>query len=154
MSDFNILIIESNFYEDISEMLLQSAERRLKEFGATYEVISVPGALEIPIALSFAAEAKLIPYDAENGIYDGCVALGCVIRGETSHYDIVANESARSLLAVASSWQLPVGNGILTVENKEQALSRAHMEQGDKGAFAVDACLSLIDVKNKIDDLS
>ena len=154
ISDLNILIIEANFYEDISKNLREGALSRLEEIGADHEIISVPGALEIPIALSFATELKLIPYDASNGRYDGCIALGCVIRGETSHYDIVANESARGLSDLATSNHLPIGNGILTVDTKEQALVRSDPKQGNKGAFAVNACLSLIDIKNKFDDLS
>ncbi|MGH1353223.1 MAG: 6,7-dimethyl-8-ribityllumazine synthase [Methyloligellaceae bacterium] len=153
-SDLNILIIESNYYEDIADNLREGAIARLKEVGADYEIISVPGALEIPIALSLAAEAQLIPDDADSGRYNGCVALGCVIRGETTHYDTVANESARSLMTVATSWHLPLGNGILTVENREQALVRSDKGKGNKGGGAVDACLSLIALKNGFDDLS
>ena len=154
ITDLNILIIESDYYQDVSKNLMDGALGRIQEFGADYEVITVPGALEIPLVLSFAAEANLIPYDASNGRYDGCVVLGCVIRGETSHYDIVANESASSLMRIATSYNLPLGNGILTVENKEQALVRSDVKKGNKGAVAVDACMSLIDVKNKFDELS
>ncbi len=150
----NILIIESNYYEEVSDNLRKGALARLEEIGAEYEIIEVPGALEIPIALSLAAEAELIPGDADNGRYDGCIALGCVIRGETSHYDIVANESARSLLDIATTKNLPFGNGILTVDNKDQAMKRSDPKQGNKGAVAVDACLSLIQLKFGFDELA
>ncbi len=149
----HILIIHSPYYGEIADHLLAGAKACLEEAGATHEVVDVPGALEIPIALALAVEAGLLPYGARYWRYHGAVALGCVIRGETSHYDIVAGESARSFLDIAAKFHIPIGNGILTVENREQALTRARQDGGNKGAHAVKACLSLIDLRDKFRDL-
>lgn len=141
-----ILLIEGRYYEDISDELAKGAIAALERGGAAFERMSVPGALEIPQALAMAARAGLVPFGAERWRYHGTVALGCVIRGETSHYDIVAGESARLLLDVAVRNGIPVGNGILTVENEGQARERAAIDQGDKGGDAARACLRLLDV--------
>lgn len=141
-----ILLIEARYYEDISEELAKGAIAALEKAGAAFERVSVPGALEIPQALAIAARAGLIPFGAERWRYHGAVALGCVIRGETSHYDIVAEESARLLLDIATRNGIPIGNGILTVENEGQALKRAAIDGGDKGGDAARACLRLLDV--------
>ncbi len=148
MSAFSpsVLLIEARYYQDISEELAKGAIAALQDAGALVHRISVPGALEIPQALAFAVRAGLLPFGATRWRYHGAVALGCVIRGETSHYDIVANESARYLMTVATSSGVPVGNGILTVENEAQALERASINQGNKGADAAHACLRMIDV--------
>lgn len=148
MAEFkpSILIIEGRFYEDVSDELAKGAVAALEEAGASYWRISVPGALEIPQVLAFNIRAGLMPFGATRWRYHGAIALGCVIRGETSHYDIVANESARALLALADESGVPVGNGILTVENRSQAWERASVEKGNKGAAAACACLRLIDV--------
>lgn len=148
MPDFrpSVLLIESPYYEYISEQLAKGAIAELEEAGATFERITVPGALEIPQALAFAVKAGLAPYGAPRWRYHGAVALGCVIRGETSHYDIVAGESARALMDIATTHGVPVGNGILTVETEDQAMERASIEDGNKGGDAVRACLRLIDV--------
>jgi 6,7-dimethyl-8-ribityllumazine synthase len=145
----HILVIEGRFYEDISDELAAGATAALEEAGASNERIAVPGALEIPQVLGFIARAGLAPFGAERWRFHGAVALGCVIRGETSHYDIVANESARSLLGIATRHAIPLGNGILTVENEEQAWERASRSDGNKGRDAASACLRLVDVYMK-----
>jgi 6,7-dimethyl-8-ribityllumazine synthase len=142
----SVLLIEGRFYEDISDELAKGALAALEAAGASVHRIWVPGALEIPQALAFAVRAGLMPFGATRWRYHGAVALGCVIRGETSHYDIVANESARSLLNIATASGIPLGNGILTVENTPQAWERASVSDGNKGADAARACLRLIDV--------
>jgi 6,7-dimethyl-8-ribityllumazine synthase len=106
-------------------------------------LVTVPGALEIPQAIAITLDVA----QARHKPYDGAIALGCVIRGETSHYDIVAGESARALMDLAVALRVPIGNGILTVDTQAQALSRARPEQGDKGGWAVDAALSLVRLK-------
>lgn len=135
-----ILIVQANFYTHISELLLEGATKKLKQSGFEYEVVTVPGALEIPTAIVFAEGSEK---------YAGYVALGCVIRGETSHYDIVANESARGLNKLAMKKKIAIGNGILTVENEAQAIVRADPKQKDKGGFAANACLEMIKLKEK-----
>ena len=142
----SVLLIEGRFYEDIAEELASGAIAALEEAGATYKRIAVPGALEIPQVLGLAVHAGLAPYGAPRWRYHGAVALGCVIRGETSHYDIVANESARALMDIATRSGVPIGNGILTVETGEQAMERASVTDGNKGGDAVRACLRLIDI--------
>src|SRR6478736_1555083 len=121
MAKARILIVEARFYDDLADALLDGAKAALDEAGAAYDVVTVPGALEIPAAISFALDG------AEEGgtDYDGFVALGTVIRGETHHFDIVANESARALMELSVEESVAVGNGILTVENDEQAWARA-----------------------------
>lgn len=148
MTDFSprVLLIEGRFYESLADELAKGAINALEAAGARYERIAVPGALEIPQALAISLRAGLMPFGASRWRFHGAVALGCVIRGETSHYDIVANESARALLAIATDSGVPVGNGILTVENEAQAWERASVADGNKGADAVGACLRLIDV--------
>lgn len=142
----HVLLIEGRFYQHIADELAAGAIAELEEAGATYERIAVPGALEIPQVLAFALHAELAPLGAARCRFHGAVALGCVIRGETSHYDIVAGESARALMDLAIETGIPVGNGILTVENGEQAMKRAAVTEGNKGRDAVRACLRLIDV--------
>lgn len=135
MSGAHILIVEARFYEDLADELAAGAVAVLEAHGATYERLVVPGALEIPAAIAAALEA---------GAYDGFVALGCVIRGETAHYDIVAGESARGLMDLGVSRGAAIGNGILTVENAEQAWARARVAERNKGAGAAQACLALV----------
>jgi 6,7-dimethyl-8-ribityllumazine synthase len=130
-----ILIVIADFYKDIADMLQEGAISALNVAGAGYDVVAVPGALEIPPAISMAASS---------GLYDGYVALGCVIRGETSHYDTVCNESARGLMDLGIHDLLAIGNGILTVESHAQAVVRADKMQKNKGAGAVEACLRLV----------
>nr|WP_321457463.1 6,7-dimethyl-8-ribityllumazine synthase [uncultured Cohaesibacter sp.] len=141
----NILIIEARFYEDLADELVRGAVEALEEAGATYERVSVPGVLEIPAALSMAMAA------VEDGYadYDGYVVLGVVIRGETTHYDIVSNESARAIMDLAVEGCIAVGNGIQTVENDKQAWARARVEEKDKGGAAARAALSMVELREK-----
>ena len=144
--DMKILIIEARFYDHLADALLDGAKAALEEAGASYDVVTVPGALEIPAAISFALDA------AEEGgtDYDGFVALGTVIRGETYHFEIVANESARGLMDLSIEDSLAIGNGILTTENEEQAWVRACRTDGDKGGFAARAALAMIALREKL----
>jgi len=141
----HLLIVEARFYDDLADALLDGAKAALDDAGATYDVVTVPGALEIPATISFALDG------ADNGgtDYDGYVALGTVIRGETYHFDIVANESCRALTDLAVEESLAIGNGILTVENDEQAWARARRSDKDKGGFAARAALTMIDLRKK-----
>ncbi len=139
-----ILIIDSPYYANISEALLAGAMAELEAAGATSERITVPGALEIPLALAQAVNAGLIPGSAEHARFDGCVALGCVIRGETTHYETVCNNANHWLMDIATRHAIPLGNAILTVETEAQALERARGGRQGKGADAVRACLSLV----------
>ena len=134
----HILIVESPYYDDIADHLAAGAIDALEKAGATYERLQVPGALEIPAAIKFSSKSKK---------YDGFVALGCVIRGETSHYDIVAIESARAIMDMTVNDELPIGTGILTCDTRDQAVVRADPEQKNKGRDAVGAVLALIDIK-------
>jgi 6,7-dimethyl-8-ribityllumazine synthase len=134
-----VLIIEARFYREFSDLLLAGAQAALKAAGVTFDVITVPGALEIPAALKFAAEGK--------NKYDAYIALGVVIRGETSHYDIVCNESARGVYDLVLRHGLALGNGILTVENDDQALDRADPARKNKGGEAARAALEMLQLK-------
>jgi 6,7-dimethyl-8-ribityllumazine synthase len=138
----HILLVEAPYYSHIAEQLRRGAERALASAGATHEVITVPGAFEIPAAIGLVARAT--------PRFDGFVALGCVIRGETTHYDHICAESARGLQELAVREGLAIGYGILTVENEAQALVRASMEGRDKGGEAVRACLALVDLKRRL----
>jgi 6,7-dimethyl-8-ribityllumazine synthase len=135
-----ILLVEARYYADIADELLAGAMARFNAAQVEVECVQVPGALEIPVAAAVALDAA-----ARAGKpFEGLVALGCVIRGETSHYDIVAGESARALMDLGVARKLPVGNGILTVDKKKQAVARASREDGDKGGAAASAALALI----------
>lgn len=140
----HVLIIEARYHEAIADQLAAGAIAEIEAAGATFERVMVPGALEIPQVLASAVGAGLIPSDAGDGRYDGAVALGCVIRGETTHYETVCHESNRWLMDVAIRHGVPVGNGILTVENEAQAVARAQGGRQSKGADAARACLTLI----------
>ena len=138
-----LLVVEARFYDDIGDMLLTGARRAAEAAKVSVDVLTMPGALEIPAAIAIACDAA-----AERGTpYDGAVALGCVIRGETYHFEIVAGESSRALMDMSVSRKLPLGNGILTVENEAQAIERADPAQGDKGGDALRAALTLIALK-------
>jgi 6,7-dimethyl-8-ribityllumazine synthase len=141
-----ILVVEARFYDDIADMLLRGAKRVLKDAGATFDLISVPGALEIPAAIMIAMHGS----EARNEPYDGVVALGCVIRGETSHYDIVAGESARAIMDISIARDMPMGNGILTVDTDAQARARARPTGEDKGGGAARAALALVRLKRRL----
>jgi 6,7-dimethyl-8-ribityllumazine synthase len=137
------LIVEARYYEDIGAMLLSGASTALRASGAAFDTVRVPGALEIPAAIAILVDAA----EGDGRPYDGVVALGCVIRGETYHFEIVAGESSRALMDLSVLRKLPVGNGILTVENLEQAEVRADPERGDKGGDAARAALRLAELK-------
>ena len=134
----HILLVVSPYYQKISEGLLEGAKAAVEAAGASYEVVEVPGALEIPAAIKFAQGS---------GKYDGYVALGCVIRGETTHYDYVCAESAHGLQMLMMTQGLAIGNGILTTENRDQAWVRADPAQKNKGRDAAVAALALADLK-------
>jgi len=141
-----ILLIEARFYDDLADELAAGAIEVLEKADAEITRISVPGVLEIPAALSMALIGAEVA-DAE--IYDGYVVLGVVIRGETTHYDIVANESARAIMNMVTSEGLALGNGIQTVENQEQAWARANRSEKNKGGGAAEAALAMIENKKK-----
>ena len=138
----HILLVEAPYYSHIAAELRRGAERALAAAGATYERISVPGAFEIPAAIAIASRASRH--------FDGFVALGCVIRGETTHYDHICAESARGLQDLAVRDGIAIGYGILTVENEAQALARASPEGRDKGGEAVRACLAIVELKRRL----
>ena len=133
------LIVEAPFYHAISAALLEGAERAFRAAGAAYEIVTVPGSLEIPAGMAIALDAA----KASGRPFDGAVALGCVIRGETFHFEIVAGESARALMDMSVQRKLPLGNGILTADTIEQAEERADPARGDKGGDAARAAISL-----------
>ena len=146
LKEGRILIVEARFYDAIGEMLMDGARRALQAAGAAFDVVAVPGALEIPIAAAIALDAAAFA----GRPYDGVVALGCVIRGETYHFEIVAGESSRALIELGVARALPLGNGILTVENEAQALVRADPAQGDKGGDAARAAIALAALKRRL----
>ena len=136
----HIMIVEARFYQDIADELVKGAAAALGEAGATYERIAVPGAFEIPGAIRLAMDAR------RDGAarFDGYVALGCVIRGETTHYDYVCGESARGLQDLVLQHKLAIGYGILTVDTRDQAMERGAVDKGNKGRAAVEACLAMV----------
>ena len=141
MSNYSsrIMIVEARFYDDLADEMVTSAEAVLAEANAEVRRVQVPGAFEIPAAIAMAETICSVHYD-------GYVALGCVIRGETTHYDYVCGESARALQDMAVRDKLAIGYGILTVENFDQAWARADRSRGNKGADAAKACLTMIDL--------
>ena len=143
----HILVVEARFYEDIADALYAGAKGVLDEAGVTHERVEVPGAFEIPAVVRMAI--KSMDFFAGRKRFDGYVALGCVIRGETSHYDYVCGESARMLQDLACRHTLALGYGILTCENKDQAWVRAAVDQKNKGGDAAAACLAMLDVKRQ-----
>ena len=136
------LIVEARFYGALADAQKAGALAALEGAGATHETISVPGALEIPAAIAFVA--------ASDQRFDGYVALGCVIRGETSHYDTVCNESARGLMDLALADNLAIGNGIITVEDEDQAWARTDQSRKDKGGDAARAALAMAKLKKQV----
>jgi 6,7-dimethyl-8-ribityllumazine synthase len=139
----HLLIVEARFYDDMADALLDGAKSALDAAEATYDVVTVMGALEIPAAITFA----LIGEEEGGAKYDGFVALGMIIRGETYHFDIVANESARALMDLSVDAAIAIGNGILTVDTDAQAWARAKKSEMDKGGFAAKAALKMIALK-------
>ncbi|SDR47306.1 6,7-dimethyl-8-ribityllumazine synthase [Rhizobiales bacterium GAS191] len=140
------LIVEARYYQHIADALLQGARAVFDKAGAHVDVVTVPGALEVPSAVVIALEAA----DANGAPYDAVVALGCVIRGDTGHYDIVAGESARALMDISVAYRLPLGNGILTVNTEAQALERAEVARLDKGGGAAEAALAVLGVRHAL----
>jgi len=141
-----ILVVEARFYDDIADALLAGATRALDQAGAVYDCVSVPGSLEIPAAITIALDAA----ERAGKPYEGAVALGCVIRGDTIHFEIVSFESSRGLMDISRTRGVPIGNGIVTVDNNAQAWTRARMEQADKGGDAARAALALIRLKRRL----
>ncbi|TIN21412.1 MAG: 6,7-dimethyl-8-ribityllumazine synthase [Mesorhizobium sp.] len=142
----HLLIVEARFHDDLADALLDGATSALDDAGATYDVLTVPGSLEIPAVITFALDGA-----TEGGThYDGFVALGTVIRGDTYHFDIVANESSRALMDLSVQDSVCIGNGILTTENDAQAWTRAKRSEGDKGGFAARAALTMIALKEQL----
>ena len=139
----HVLLVVARFYEDIADAMIAGAGAALESAGATYETVGVPGAFEIPAAIAFAHRG---------GEFDGYVGLGCVIRGETTHYDYVCRESARGLTTLAVDHGAAIGYGILTTENHQQAWARAAVDQGNKGAYAARACLDMIALRRRFVD--
>ncbi len=147
MSKPHILVVEARFYEDIADELFAGAKEALDAAGATYERLPVPGAFEIPAAIEFALQA--MQRNPDSFRYDGFLALGCVIRGETTHYDYVCEEAARGLNDIALRHQAAIGFGVLTVENDDQAWARARRDKKNKGAEVARACLRMVDLRRR-----
>jgi 6,7-dimethyl-8-ribityllumazine synthase len=141
-----ILVVEGRFYDAINDELVAGATEAVERAGGNVNLITVRGALEIPAAIAIALDAAA----AAGRPYDGVIALGCVIRGETYHFEVVAGESSRALMDLSVSRRLPLGNGILTVETEAQALARARRAGMNKGGDAADACLSLVRLKRRL----
>ncbi|NBB51650.1 6,7-dimethyl-8-ribityllumazine synthase [Rhizobium sp. CRIBSB] len=141
-----VLIVEARYYDDLADALLEGAKDALRANGAVFDVATVPGALEIPTAIAMADEAGRYPTAPR---YDGFVALGCVIRGETYHFEIVADQSAAGIRNLGLKG-LAIGNGILTTEDEDQAWARARMSEGDKGGGAARACLDLVNLRKRL----
>lgn len=143
----HIMIVDARFYDDIADELVRGAEAALEAAGASSERFGVPGAFEIPGAIRLGMDAR-----TEDGMlrFDGYLALGCVIRGETTHYDYVCGESARALQDLALHHRLAIGYGILTVENRDQAWERAGVDRGNKGRAATEACLAMISLREAL----
>ena len=147
MSDpLRVLVVEARFYDDLADALLDGATDALRAQGVAFDVVSVPGALEVPPATAPAEEAGRYPTAPR---YDGYVALGCVIRGETYHFEIVSDQSAAGLMQLGLKG-LAIGNGILTTEDEDQAWARARRSEGDKGGGAARACLDLIALRKRL----
>ena len=141
-----VLIVEARFYDDLADALLEGAKDALRVRDVAFDVITVPGALEIPPAIALAEEAGRYPTAPR---YDGYVALGCVIRGETYHFEIVSDQSAAGIRALGIKG-LCIGNGVLTVEDEDQAWARARLSEGDKGGGAARACMELIALRKRL----
>jgi 6,7-dimethyl-8-ribityllumazine synthase len=146
LTGVRILVVEARFYDDIADALLAGATRALEAAGTVLERVSVPGSLEIPAAIAIALDAA----ERAGRPYDGAVALGCVIRGDTIHFEIVSTQSARALMDLSVARGVPIGNGILTVDTDAQAWSRARPEEADKGGDAARAALALVRLKRRL----
>jgi len=136
----HFLIVEARFYDHLNDLLLEGARAAIKAAGHSHETLTVPGALEIPAAIAMASETQR---------FDGFVAIGVIIRGETYHFEVVSNESARAIMALTLDG-LPIGNGILTVENEAQALTRAKKDEKDRGGDAARAAIAMLEISEKL----
>lgn len=146
ISGARVVIVEARFYDDIQDALLAGAVAELDAAGTTYDILSVPGALEVPAAIAIALDAA-----KKNGKpYEGAVALGCVIRGDTIHFEIVSMESSRGLMDLSVARSIPLGNGIITVNNEEQAWARARADNLNKGGDAARAAIQMMRIKRKL----
>lgn len=145
--DRHILIIESRFYPEIADEMTKGAIDVLNDNGCTYERVQVPGTFEVPSIIRYAVKSMQLFSGGER--FDGFVALGCVIRGETDHYDHVCRESIGGIQHLCMEYAIAVGNGILTVDNEKQAMARARVGEGNKGAKAAIACIEMINLKNR-----
>ncbi|MDM7956803.1 6,7-dimethyl-8-ribityllumazine synthase [Blastomonas sp.] len=134
------LIVEARFYDHLNDLLIEGAKAAIKKAGHSFEVLTVPGALEIPAAIAMASDTQR---------FDGYVAIGVIIRGETYHFEVVSNESARAIMALTLDG-MPIGNGILTVENEAQALTRAKMTEKDKGGDAARAAIAMLEISERL----
>jgi 6,7-dimethyl-8-ribityllumazine synthase len=143
----HVMVVEARFYPDIADELARGAIAALERAGATFERFAVPGVLEIPGAINMAIKAE---HAGKRRPFDAYLALGCVIRGETSHYDIVCNESARAVQNLVLKHDLALGFGVLTVENDDQAWERARVSRKNKGGEAAQACLAMFDLKRRL----
>jgi 6,7-dimethyl-8-ribityllumazine synthase len=146
ISGARALIVEARFYDDIQDALLEGARAELKAAAVWHDVITVPGALEIPAAIAIAVDAAT----ASGKPYDAVIALGCVIRGDTIHFEIVSMESSRALMDLAVTRKLPLGNGILTVNTEDQAWARARAGELNKGGDAARAALAMLRIKRRL----
>jgi 6,7-dimethyl-8-ribityllumazine synthase len=146
VSGARVLIVEARFYDDIQDALLEGAVAELKAAGATHDVLTVPGALEIPAAIAIAIDSA----EAAGKPYDAAIALGCVVRGETIHFEIVSMESARALMDLSVARKFPLGNGIITVNTDEQAWARAKPGDLNKGGDAARAALAMLRIKRRL----
>ncbi|MCK7472765.1 MAG: 6,7-dimethyl-8-ribityllumazine synthase [Rhodopseudomonas palustris] len=146
ISGARALIVEARFYDDLQDALLAGARAELDAAGVSHEVITVPGALEIPAAIAIALDAA----QAAGRPYDAVIALGCVVRGDTIHFEIVSMESSRALMDLAVARRIPLGNGILTVNTEEQAWARARASELDKGGDAARAALAMLRLKRRL----
>ena len=140
-----VLLVCSPYYQNITNNLIEGATKVLKSYSVEYKILNVPGALEIAPAIKLVIDKSI-----KKPLFHGFLALGCIIKGETYHFEIVANESSRALTDLSLNYSIPIGNGILTVSNLDQAIKRSDPLQSDKGADAALACISLINVKNNI----
>ncbi|WP_312812975.1 6,7-dimethyl-8-ribityllumazine synthase [Brevundimonas sp.] len=141
-----MLIVEARFYDDLADALLEGAKDALRAQGVEFDVVTVPGALEVPTVIAMAEDAGRLPTAPR---YDGYVALGTIIRGETYHFEIVADQSAMAISQLGLKG-VAIGNGILTTENEDQAWARARASEADKGGFAARACLDLINLRKRL----
>ena len=146
ISGSHALIVEARFYDDIQDALLEGAVAELKAAGVTHDVITVPGALEIPAAIAIAVDAA----EKSGKPYDAAIALGCVIKGETIHFEIVSMESSRGLMDIAVAEKFPIGNGIITVNTEAQAWARARASELNKGGDAAREALAMLRIKRRL----